>query len=365
MSIKSLTLVLLSAYLLLTKVASGQTEAIVTLDRPVVDAGDSVKATFHLSPAPTFDGGLFVQFTGPDGATFYNQLTVRKGQDAIAIPLTVPVDAPGGTYNLDTLSFGVSLHKQLNHKPIALLVQPIKGLVRPDEATVALDLSQHQFLESKSSQLKDIIAEISTSLSSNSAQTREVKLRVAAAVKKADGQLVRTKIDYAKLVGKTLNPDPLFFTDFHALYQAALIDLNSPLSQIKSPAIPLTPVLYQLGKRVPPVSNFSGSLPLFAMASLNIMSWNAAVYDIIDSTGKDTFKVDLSSTPEGARISRRIVTQEFFDYSQTTNLQDIDFPLAVWFVRFEKPNCTAQVLEANPFTEHHPKLTAELKCSRK
>jgi hypothetical protein len=89
-------------------------------------------------------------------------------------------------------------------------------------------------------------------------------------------------------------------------------------------------------------------------AAMDIIRWNIGAYKAIAAAGNARFNLDLDSSPTGATIFYRRVTQQFSQYSRPTNVKDVPFDLAIWYFRFERDGCKPQVLMANPYIETHP-----------
>jgi hypothetical protein len=183
----------------------------------------------------------------------------------------------------------------------------------------------------------------------------------------AQKELDRTHVQYSALIGKTLDPNPIFFQDFARRYEAALIELRAADLKASNSASQPHILEVQFLKREnqdDPRLNFHGSYPLEAERVVDMIEENIAAYKLVETTGSDSFTIHLGSIPSGASISYARIGEPFKDYSSQTDVV-ATFPLARWIFVFTKAGCKTVTRSPDPFIERNPDLTVELSCARK
>jgi hypothetical protein len=222
--------VLLCLFTLVSAGVRGQTTASIKLNEETVRAGSTVHLAITLDPAPTYAGRLEVIFRSETGgaAPLGSGFSIASGQTTEDLSFTFPIDVPGGTYKLTNLTFGISQQIDLKFNPVTVKVLPTEGLVHPTAALAALSPTQAQFLQTKSSQLTDLLAKLTTHLSSDSADEPAVRKEVADTLVEARRLLSTTKEQYPTAMGNVNQPTPVFFKDLEVRYSAAIIELRAP-----------------------------------------------------------------------------------------------------------------------------------------
>jgi hypothetical protein len=183
--------------------------------------------------------------------------------------------------------------------------------------------------------LDDLLGE----LNKNAAGTPALRTLLISAVSFADESLLKAQQNYALVVGKTLDPHPISFADFHQRYQPLLIELRTP--RTGSTYRQGQPFLLevQMTKRPPAPTefpNYHGTYPPDAEQTITLFEENIAFYHIIEKTGSDTFTIKLASIPPGATISYAHNGETFRLYSSPTDVPNASFPLARSLFQFEK-----------------------------
>ena len=190
----------------------------------------------------------------------------------------------------------------------------------------------------------------------------------------AERDLTVTEGEYRDQILKSKeSPLPAFFADFHVQYQTLLIQLKAPIQGVgRADNVSHVRLIYaQLKKRdLPqpnaPSLNFTGTYPASVTAVRGTTGDNKAAYRIVKETGRITFDARITSFPAGAHIFyKKLVDDNYSDYSKLTDIEKASFELATWNFKFRKEGCTGEpVWQINPYEDPHPEINVEFSSCR-
>ncbi|MFZ1083912.1 MAG: hypothetical protein WAN35_02970 [Terracidiphilus sp.] len=226
--------------------------------------------------------------------------------------------------------------------------------VMPTSATVMVNPSQIELLHYEADRLRAKAEQIKSQLrSDNLAANQSLLLKN---VKEAMTDLDKTETSYKEKGDKRITPADsqainIFFDDIRFSYHEALKSLKSNSAQ-----------LYQTEPRLALV-NFTmidSSLHLdpSSIRAINSLFHAAKAYDILASSKYLTFDLEVTSTPDHAKVSyKQRLDQEFktLDHETDTSIKNLYH--ATYLIRFQKTGCeeivkTFEGGETNSTNEH-------------
>jgi hypothetical protein len=329
---------------------------------PSVKAGDPI--TFHIEldrPANIPRAYVSVYCTGPENKGASGGVELEPEKLSYDIPVTIPFDAPGGTWHLTQVTVGTvtGMHSsQLTFDRLSFQVIQEGKFDLPTAAKVSINLSQSQLLHREAANLQHRIQELKAAISALPEGKRDARISAILRenVLEADKALEKTEADFLKLVS-TQSQKPaasIFFGDLHVTYQQALarLKLSSSLSSPNS------------GPRIQTVRN-DKQYPLLAEAILPAFEQNELAYKVVADTGSLTFDLEVNTAPEGADVSYRRRGDSFEKLQNKTNSSIKALTYAIWFVRFEKTGFRTEEREHDPFHEQNHVINVELQPEKK
>jgi hypothetical protein len=348
-----------------------QSTATVSLDRAAFKAGEVIKANLTLDIPSPCDGAFIVPFKKDSGQgeidLFANS---TKGSQTISVSAQPPFDDPGGNFVADSAlircaGFQNPRHVSLSDK-IQFTIIPVPDTnPYPTHAAVALNVTQKQFLETKTDDLDRLLVKFANGVEQYPNTTEAQKQFLVTIIESAQLLLHDSEGEYKRQILKQNQTLPVFFEDFRANYR----DLETEIKARKIVEIVGAPHLQlaQLKKRPKPQSPATSSTTLSpdATAVSHLVEDNAKAYRYVEETGGANFTTALLSIPAGARVSYRRTTQQYFaDYPTPTDVNSATFSMAYMQFRFHKENCgDDQFLRVDPWDNPKAPIKVEFtKC---
>jgi hypothetical protein len=231
--------------------------------------------------------------------------------------------------------------------------------VTPTSAIVIVNPSQIELLRADADHLRAKAENLSQRLrSGHMVADQELLLEN---VKEAMGDLDKTEAAYKEREDKGAEPSytqavNVFFDDIRFEYGDALKSLK------RNPAL-----LHQTGPRpVLASSRIGGSPPRLNRASeavLKSIMHNAKAYDVMASSGKTTFDLEVSSEPTGATVSyRQRIDPEYKTLDHQTDWRIPNLYHATYLIRFQKSDCEEQVITFQGGESTSTSVHASLVC---
>jgi hypothetical protein len=347
--------------------AANQPGVQITVPQGNLTAGDSfeVKLTLDM-PAPCAVN-VNVWFSNSTRDGFMALGNIAKGDTAVLLRVDLPRDLPAGDYKS---SSGTLLpcpgYTRQRSFTVPVRTVTVNALPDPNQypttADLELSLTQKQFLETKVAQLSDLNSQLNTRLEQNSADLPELRTFLIETVKQAEEALNVTEIQYRKQIMKSQGNPPAFFADFHAQYEALLVSLRAPIPGVANVvAQPKAALLFVQLKKRGPIEQLVNTWPPAALAVWGTIKDNLKAYKYVKDTNRITFSAQLMSYPTGARVSyKKVIDEDYRDYSSPTNVTNASFELATWIFKFHKDGCTdVPALRVDPYEDSQPVVSVE------
>jgi len=338
------------------KTAAPQTGTITT-DQTIIKAGESI--AFHIvldKPIDAPNGYVAVGATGPGGVSVAGTMHVEMGKTSCDVPVTIPPDAPGGTWHVTEVRVQTTSgmhYSDVKFESVVFEVIQESTFALPTAAKVSISLSQTQLLRREAGILQNKVEALRgavLALPAGEHDPRAARI-LRENVLDADRALEKTETDFLELVSSQSQKPAatIFFGDLHLTYQQALANISASL---------LPPS--NLAPHVQTVQHKTQSLAL-ADSVFHAFELNQLAYDVVADTGSLTFDLKVNSIPPGAVVSYGRRGDSAFQYLQDPTNSEIEgLPYAIWLVRFEEPGYAAEQREHNPFTDKHHVITVEL-----
>lgn len=314
---------------------------VVKFDDVPVRAGESFSFTFVLDKAPTVTGGgIMYVVSGPGGAIrIQTSANLVAGERECRGSILIPAAAPGGTWTLTAtgLSDGVSI-RPFRSNPRTFQVIANQGLVFPTSAEIVVNPSQQQLLRLEARHLQHKIEDLKAAIvefqlaNQQSRITQILRTNIDDAIKALDA----TETDFERRA--TAKDQAIlsksFFGDLRLNYDTVVLDLDRHSANWHRPR------LVSVSER--PLSDTS--YPILAQAALRAFEGNETAYNVVAETGL-TFDLKVSSHPAGALVSyhRRGDPPHHCPDPTTTVIPSL--PVAIWYVKVEKPGYKTQERE--------------------
>jgi hypothetical protein len=317
---------------------------VVKADDVPVKAGEDFNFSFLLNKEPTGAGGILYVLSPPDGRPgIQTSANFAPGERECKGSFRIPDAAPGGTWTLSTigLSDGFTI-RPFKTAPRTFQVIAKQGLEFPTSADIIVNPSQQQLLRLEARHLQQRIEDLKAAIAAY--QQANQGGRIA--------QVLRTNVDEAvKALDKTeaefesratakdqSTTAKTFFADLRLSYGTVALDLDRR-SASRNENGKLLSVAF------PAKARSDSSYPILAQAALRAFEGNELAYNVVAETGYLTFDLKVTSNPPGASVSyyRRGDTPHPCPDPTTTVIPSL--PLAIWYVRVEKPGYKAQERE--------------------
>jgi hypothetical protein len=316
---------------------------VVKADDVRVKAGETFNFTFVLDKAPTLSAGSILYIIGPEGTpNIQSSVPLIAGERECKGSYTIPAAAPGGTWTLSAigLSDGFSI-RPFKSPPQTFQVIANQGLVLPTRADIVVNPSQQQLLRLEARHLQQRIEDLKAAIVAYQQANQQVRIT----------QVLRTNVDDAvKALNLTeaefenratakdqSNLAKTFFSDLRLDYNTLLMDLDHHSATWSEQGQFLTVALVGGEKS-------GNSYPVLAQAALRAFEGNELAYNIAAETGL-TFNLTVASNPSGALVSYHRRGDPPHQCPDPTTTVIPSLPLAVWYVKVEKPGYKAQERE--------------------
>ena len=346
-------------------VGHAQQTAQVSLPQGTVTAGDSfaVRVTFD-KPSPC-NTTVYISFDGIDASG-----SIESGQTTATLRAEVPRSALGHEYKSQTGSlspcdgpyYPVAKDFTFPARTVTVKALPPDPNQYPTSAGIDFSLTQKQFFDTKIAQLADLNGQLDTRLEKGTVDRPELREFLAGIASRAEDDLNATEGEYRRQLMRSQDTVPAFFADFHAQYEALQIELKAPIPGLGRADLRggATLLFVQLKERAP-VERLKGTWPPAATAVSQVLKDNSAAYKYVKTSGRATFDARLTSRPAGARISyKKLVDDDYKDFSSPTNVPFATFELATWDFKFHKEGCEDEpVLRIDPYQDTHPDISVE------
>ena len=366
-----------AGYLLLCAVYAGigsaqaQTDARISVSQGTINAGESlvVNLTGLNFPSPC-DTSIGVDFLNSSRQSFSADGNIKKGETSSTLKFDVPIDFPGDVYTSDQGYLnpcpGYTRPKRFTVQSITVTIRPIPDPNQyPTSAKIVLSFTQKQFLASKATELEELNTKLYTYATQNPANTPELRKYLAGVASAAEDALTATEKQYREQMGSQ-DPMPAFFADFHAQYQGLRSDLlgEPPMEQPTASTRGRATVVYVQLQKGSSGLRLLNKMPADAIAVHTVIGDNQAAYQLIAANGRAIFHARITSVPSDARIRyRKLIDDDYTDYSKTTDVPDAIFELATTLFAFEKDGCKDDVpVRINPYEDTNPYIVGKLHC---
>ncbi len=354
--------------------AQAQTDARISVSQGTINAGDSLVVILtdldFPSPCDTRIGVVF-RSTTPGGQAFGASGTIKKGETSSTLKVAdLPFDFPAGVFTSQEGDLspcpGYTQARTFTVPTITVTVKAIPDSNQyPTSAKILLSFTQKQFLNSKSSELGDLNTKLYTYATQNPANTPQLRRYLAGVVVAAEDALTATEKQYREQM-ESKGPLPAFFADFHAQYQGLRSDLlgEPPIEQPTASAGSVASIVYVQLQKGPSGLRLLDKMPADAIAVHNVIGDNQAAYQLIAANGEAIFHARITSVPTGARIRyKKLIDDEYEDYSKPTDVPDATFELATTLFVFQKDGCKDDgPVRINPYEDTHPVIVGKLHC---
>jgi len=352
-----LLLTLAASVLLFCPSATAQESA--TVDAPLaVKAGEHIKFTVNLNPAPSFEGGS-VSFTivGPDW-NVQTSIGCVSGQAECQAAIQIPATASGGTYHIHINGFDTGTKSiPLKVSEVTFEVIGNKNLVFPSTAVVMLNPSQVQLLRTAAIHLQAQIQNFKASLAGLNSKKFVIET-IRHNISQALGSLEATQnsLRALGLTGTQGEEQRVFFKDLRAAYEDVLngLDKRAPMTGNSSVYLPVSAVEADQ----PKVGDWT--YPIEAQGALRAFEQNELAYRIVAETQSLVFDLTVNSVPAGAELCFYRRGDTCRQHPDPTNTVIRSLPYALWIVRFQKQGYRSEEREHDPFREPNHVLNVEL-----
>lgn len=358
-----------------------QTSATTTIDHGEVTAGDPLTVTLIFDKAATCSAQIDYRLReGSTQSFLYFAGNLEAGKSTAAVRTVVPKDKAGKFDNFSSFLYpceGYSERKEFKVDPLTVNVKPIPDPnTYPASAVATLELDQKQFLDTRATELRELISQIDTKVEEDGRDSPELRSFLAITVTSAHTLLQRAQKEYIVKIMNGKVPAPPFFADFERQYGHLLEELKAPIPGMQAlhrqESFRLLDVQQPLNRRLSTAKgrNLAGTSPAIARAVKQSISDNASAYDIVKDTNRPTplFHARFSSLPTGATLFyRQAIEPEFQRWSKITEISGADFDLATFVFKFHKDECEDEpVRTVEPYSDTHPDISVEFKrCSKR
>jgi hypothetical protein len=338
--------------------AVGQESATVTIP-DFVKAGETVNFEIRLDKAPNHDGQLNYALTFP-GGVLGSGVAVKSGETVCHGAITVPLDAPSGTWTFSGLAFSYgSFPKELALRKRSFEVIGNPNLVYPTSAEIAVNPSQAQLLRREAVQVQQRLRSLKAALASGQGAD-QITGTLSRSVQESIRSLDATASSFHQLATNKGQPREaqVYFADLRISYIEALDEVNrraaldpeAPFSFIRLVSLDQTQSKQRRDSRY----------PLLAQPVIRALEQNELAYSLVAETGSLTFDLEVDSVPAGAEISYKRRGDDYQQHPSPTNSVVKSLPYAVWIIRIQKAGYRVEELEHDPFREPNHVINVEL-----
>jgi hypothetical protein len=316
---------------------------VVKADDVPVKAGEDFSFSFLLNREPTGAGGIMYVISPPDGKPgIQTSANFVSGERECKGTYRIPDAAPGGTWTLSTIGlFDGFTVRPFKTTPRTFQVIAKQGLEFPTGADIVVNPSQQQLLRLEARHLQHRIEDLKAAIAAypqanqGGRVTQVLRTNVEEAVKALD--LTEAEFESRATAKDQSTTAKAFFGDLRLSYGTVVIDLDRRSAGRNETEF--------LNAAYPAKAKSGNSYPILAQAALRAFEGNELAYNVVAETGYLTFDLKVTSNPSGAVVSyyRRGDTPHPCPDPTTTVIPSL--PLAIWYVRVEKPGYKAQERE--------------------
>ena len=341
-------------------IQTGVSVQVVKITDVPVKAGENFNFSFLLDKAPTFSGGAILYTISPPG----DKPGIQTG--AVLIPgereckgsYRIPDTAPGGTWTLSAigLSDGFTI-RPFKATPQTFKVIANQGLVFPTSADIVVNPSQQQLLRLEARRLQHRIEDLKAAIvayqqaNQQGRITQVLRTNVEEAVKALD--LTEAEFERRATAKDQSDLAKSFFGDLRLNYGTVVLDLDRHSASWNEQVQLLSVALSAEAKS-------DNLYPILAQAALRAFEGNELAYNIVAETGFLTFDLKVTSNPSGAVVSYRKRGDPFHQCPDPTTTIIPSLPLAIWYIRVEKPGYKAQEREHDAINSTDHVVNVEL-----
>ena len=342
-----------------TSLSDSVSVQVVKFDDVPVKAGDPFSFTFKLDRAPSFSGvGILFVISGPDGTPrIQTSAPCIPGEQECRGSVVIPFAAPGGTWTLSAtgISDGISIHPP---KPNSRTFQVIanQGLTLPNIVDIVVNPSQQQLLRLEARHLQQKIEDLKAAIVAYQEANQRGRITgvLRSNVEEALRALDRTEAEFESRATSRNSSDTArtFFADLKLSYDAVALELDRNTARENEHG-------QLIGIGLSTEAHHDSSYPILAQATLRAFEGNELAYSIAADTGL-TFDLKVTSNPAGAVVSyhRRGDPPHMCPEPTATVIPSL--PLAVWYVKVEKPGYKSQEREHDAIRSTDHVLNVEL-----
>jgi hypothetical protein len=331
-----------------------------TLSVPdIVKAGEVLNFEIRLDKAPNHDAWVAYNLTWP-GGVLSTGAACKSGETVCHGAVTVPLDAPSGTWTFSRLMFtyGTS-QKELAFGKRTFEVIGNPNLVYPTSAEIAVNPSQAQLLRREAVQVQQRLRSLKAALAAGQ-EAQQITNTLRRSVQESIQSLDATASAFHQLATDKSQPREaqVFFTDLRFSYNDALDELSKRAAldpEAPFPSIRLVSLDQRQSKQ-----RRDPRYPLLAQPVIRALEQNELAYSLVAETGSLTFDLEVDSVPAGAEISYKRRGDDYQQHASPTNSVVKSLPYAVWIVRIQKAGYRVEELEHDPFREPNHVINVEL-----
>jgi hypothetical protein len=236
------------------------------------------------------------------------------------------------------------------------------NLVTPTSVAVIVNPSQIDLLRAQAERLRAQYQDLKKQLNSENAAANQTLLYKN--LKEAMDDLDKTEATYKEKGGSkekegtqsSAEAVNVFFDDIRFDYSEALKSLRKDSALFR-----------QAEPRLVLVSSALGGSALHlnpaSEAVLRSILHNANAYDVMVSSGKSIFDLEVSSEPKGATVSyRQRIDREYTTLDHKTDWRIPNLYHATYLIRFQKQGCEEQVITFQGGESNSTSVNAPLVC---
>jgi hypothetical protein len=354
-----------------------------TLDRDRITAGENIQLQLTFPEAPTYSGTIIIYFLykpSKDVVLKYAPSEIacrgetKAGSKAADVQCPIPIDQAGGVYGLEQFRLGPPPNgsqwrfPQLSIPDFEVIPVEDKN-VYPASAVAEISLDQKQVLQDGASKISYLLDQLNGRVYLHAAETADLKSYLLDTATAAQGELRNSRVAYVKKLPSG-SKEPVFLEDLERHYEDVITDLRGSLrrtsarkNDFEMPRFRLIQLSSDQTITVHPSSTDVSLGPLVTQLS-DLLIKTIEEFQKISETRSTTFRIDLKSSPPGASISYGRLREPFQEWSAPTDVQQAEFPYALWTFVFKMGSCGI-VKKPNPFIEKNPNLTVSMQNCRK
>jgi len=356
----------------------------ITAKKGIIEAGEQVPLLINLDNPPLSDLQVMAQFQGPTD-NFTAVGTLPKGKSQIVITVSVPSDADGGIYKLNSLI----QWPPAKHDSVTIQLQEtqlqVHGKTRtvpllPSKATGEIQYDQKQFIRKQAEPLQTLLDNFFDEADKSAVETDALLSDLIDTLNAAAALLPDVEKGYIRLYKTQPTNPPVIFEDYRRRYEAQVTPLKALRYENQRKATSTNNVssepkllfVHQKLSRRPngapsgaSTHHLAGTFPALVNDAIALLEENIRAYQLIGKTGVDTFSIRLASRPTKALIFYKRAGEDYQELSKQTDVQSAIFPYALWTFKFQRDGCKSIERRPDPYIEGSLDLEVELSCHDK